>query len=252
MSWAEIGKALNSTIKDPEKFMPLDLLIQYNQDISDGKNICEYTTGGTRNIVVPVWAKSAKITACGGGGGGYASGGGGGGGGAAIVNSIFTIDKELNNTTISVVVGFGGSGAYYKYDDDLGDYAQIGPTSGTTTQIAALGMILNGGKGGSHTAGGESGGTGGGNGGLDGSGESGVSGAGGTGGKYNSLTVYSYGGGGGSLGAGGNGVFSATNEAVYGGNGSRGGGGGGCYSSSYNKANGGNGGSGYVKIEWLP
>ena len=88
MSDEKIKKYLNSTVGTGEE-LPLDLLIQYRQDLSDGKSIVEFTSSGTYNVLVPVWANSVRITAAAGGGGGYANqtGTGGGGGGGALVGA---------------------------------------------------------------------------------------------------------------------------------------------------------------------
>lgn len=273
MSWGEIGYALNSTVKDPSKFLPLDLLIQYNIDIANGTNVFENGTGGTYTVVVPVWASQAKITACGGGAGGGGSNQyynynaknyGGGGGGAAVLNQIYDVPESLRGTEIQITVGSGGTGmGSYGAQNSTKDRL---PEDGGATSISGLNITLDGGKAsaaGSGTAtfaGGAAGGAGGGAGGqwstkssvsptsiLDG--EAGASGAGGTG-----VTVAAYkymGGGGGSLGAGGN--ANASGKGV---SGTRGGGGGAGYVNvSYSTAGhyaGGNGGGGYVKIEWLP
>lgn len=249
MSWGEIKYAINSTL-GTSGFLPLDKLIPYNIDKSNGKDVAEFEKAGDYTTHIPVWANRVRITAAAGGGGGYASGGGGGGGGAAILNKIYTISDALKNTNISVSVGSGGGGCYYKYNDGTESYDSVGPYDGGNTTINAFNIALSGGKKGTSTAGGAAGGTGGGAGGYDSAGSAGVSGAGGTGGKYGSYGRY--GGGGGSVGAGGNGDYSTNSGNIYGGNGKYGGGGGGCYSSrSQDYAHGGTGGDGYVKLEWL-
>lgn len=239
MSWGEIKKAINSTL-GTSGFLPLDLLIQYNIDKTNGKDVVEFESSGTHTTHVPIWANNVRITAAAGGGGGFANDGGGGGGGAAILNELYTVPNALKNTNISVSVGGGGRGAYYSSDG----YVQ-GPYDGNNTRINAFNIMLVGGKHGTRTTGGAAGGTGGGAGGHSTAGSAGISGAGGNGG-------YRYGGGGGSLGAGGNGNYSNGEGDIYGGSGNRGGGGGGCYSDVGNSyAHGGNGGDGYVKLEWL-
>lgn len=264
MSWAEIGKALNSTVKDPEKFMPLDLLIQYRMDIQNKKNIYTRSTAGTEQVFVPIWATKAKITACAGGGGGglayvYSVTGtttrAGGGGGAAIIDEEVGVDADIRNSYISVTVGSGGTGAYVRADNTGEGYTQYNPSKGGNTTISALGISLIGGAAGGETAGGAAGGTGGGKGGdgayssssvsVDGS--PGISGSGGVG--YSSGS-NKFGGGGGSLGSGGK-ATSSGSSSNSGCNGSRGGGGGAISSTDSACNQGGNGGTGYVQIEWL-
>lgn len=264
MSWAEIGKALNSTVKDPENFMPLDLLIQYRMDIQNKKNIYTRNTSGTEQVFVPIWATKAKITACAGGGGGglayvYSVTGtttrAGGGGGAAIIDEEVEVSADIRNSYISVTVGSGGKGAYVIADASGESYTQYNPSKGRNTTISALGISLIGGAAGGETTGGAAGGTGGGKGG-DGAyssssvsvdGYPGISGSGGVG--YTSGS-NKFGGGGGSLGSGGEATSSAS-SSNSGCDGSRGGGGGAILSTGHACNQGGNGGTGYVKIEWL-
>nr|DAQ90137.1 MAG TPA: hypothetical protein [Caudoviricetes sp.] len=247
MSWGEIKKAINSTL-GTSGFLPLDKLIQYNIDKTNGKDVVEFVSSGNYTTHIPVWANRVRITAAAGGGGGYANNGGGGGGGAAILNNIYTISDALKNTDIRVKVGSGGSGAYYIYTESDG-YTIKGPYDGSDTTITAFNIKLLGGKKGTRSAGGEAGGTGGGAGGLNSAGSAGISGAGGTGGAY---SRFNYGGGGGSLGAGGDGDYNSSSGKAEGGSGTRGGGGGGAY-ANYGRdyGTGGNGGTGYVKFEWL-
>lgn len=259
MSWAEIGKALNSTVKDPEKFMPLDLLIQYRIDIQNKKNIYTRGTAGTEQVYVPIWATKAKITACAGGGGGgfkeakiYA----GGGGGDAILDKEVEVDEGLRNSYISVTVGYGGSGAYLSYDESNDTYVPHSPTKGGNTTISAFRISLIGGGAGEKNTGGAAGGTGGGKGGdgamsysaVSKDGSPGISGSGGTG---STNGQYQLGGGGGSLGSGGSANASGTNSTDNSSCKGSKGGGGGAFSSTSNSASGGSGGTGYVKIEWL-
>lgn len=264
MSWAEIGKALNSTVKDPEKFMPLDLLIQYRMDIQNKKNIYTRSTAGTEQVYVPVWATKAKITACAGGGGGglayvYSVTGtttrAGGGGGAAIIDEEVWVDADIRNSFISVTVGSGGKGAYARADDTGEGHTQYNPSKGGNTTISAFGISLTGGAAGGETTGGAAGGTGGGKGGdgalsyysISTDGSPGISGSGGTGYVNGNIKL---GGGGGSLGSGGK-ATSSERSSNSGCNGSRGGGGGAIRSTGSACDQGGNGGTGYVQIEWL-
>lgn len=260
MSWAEIGKALNSTVKDPENFMPLDLLIQYRIDIQNQKNIYTKSTSGTEKVYVPIWATKARITACaGGGGGGFkpASIYAGGGGGAAIIDKEVEVDADIRNSYISVTVGYGGSGAYGSYDESGETYVPHSPTKGGNTTIPDLGISLIGGGAGGATTGGAAGGTGGGKGGdgaisynsISTDGSPGISGSGGTGDVNGNIKL---GGGGGSLGSGGSANASNSSSSDSSScNGSKGGGGGAFNSSSSNSGKGGRGGTGYVQIEWL-
>lgn len=253
MSWGEIKKAINSTLGTSE-FSPLDKLIPYYIDKGSGDDIVEYTTPGVYTITVPIWASNARITACAGGGGGYANqtGTGGGGGGAAILNKLYTVPNAIKDTRISVSVGSGGDGCYYK-DGSGSSYDVFGPYDGGNTTISALNITLSGGKKGTGTSGGAAGGTGGGAGGnpgtrntAGGTGGAGVSGAGGKGASY-----YA-GGGGGSLGAGGAGSYGSGSGTPPGGDGKLGGGGGACSTpNSPIYAHSGKGGDGYLKIEWL-
>ena len=252
MSDKKIKEYLNSTL-GTSKFSPLDKLIPYNIDRSNGKDVAEFGSAGTYTTLVPIWANSVRITAAAGGGGGYANqtGTGGGGGGGAILNKLYTVPNAIKDTKISVSVGSGGGGCYYKDSSSPSGYDVFGPYDGGNTTISALNIALSGGKKGTGTAGGAAGGTGGGAGGnpgtrntAGGNGGAGVSGAGGNG------ATYYAGGGGGSLGAGGAGNY-ARNDA-HGGDGKLGGGGGACSTpNSPSYAHGGNGGDGYVKLEWL-
>ncbi len=253
MSDTKIKKYLNSTVGTDEE-LPLDLLLQYRQDLSDGKNIVEFTSSGTYNVLVPIWAKTVTITACAGGGGGafqkvsstlYAQGGGGGG--AAIVDKVVMIADNLKNTSIKIVVGNGGKGGGYYLDESNSTYKYPAAGDGGTTNISAFNISLTGGKGGTSSAGGTAGGAGGGEGGY--SSTNGTNGITGSGGKANN----SYGGGGGSLGAGGDGAyFNSDDYGTLGKAGVRGGGGG-AVGAKYAPNAGryaGSGGTGYVKLVW--
>lgn len=259
MSWAEIGKALNSTVKDPEKFMPLDLLIQYRIDIQNQKNIYTKSTAGTEKAYVPIWATKARITACaGGGGGGFkdASIYAGGGGGDAILDKEVEVDADIRNSYISVTVGSGGKGAYVIADASGEGHTQYNPSKGGNTTISALGISLTGGAAGGETIGGAAGGTGGGKGGdgaisyasISTDGSPGISGSGGAGDVNGNIQL---GGGGGSLGSGGSANASNSSSSDSSScNGSKGGGGG-AFASTSSNGKGGTGGAGYVQIEWL-
>lgn len=50
MSWGEIGNALNSTVKDPSKFLPLDVLITEKLDIISEKEAFYSVTPSTAVI----------------------------------------------------------------------------------------------------------------------------------------------------------------------------------------------------------
>lgn len=246
MSWGEIGYALNSTVKNPSEFLPLDLLIPYNIAVQDGMVVREFETPGVYKVSVPVWATKLKIHAACGGGGGGAGGGknyyhGGGGGAAAIMNQEYVLSGIEE---ITVVVGAGGIKGN---DNKVVTYAG---GDGGSTSIAEIGLTLKGGYGGtantssSKAYGGGAGGSGGGAGGKWGlNGEDSPFASGGL--------ANDTAGGGASLGAGGNGVGisgdsggSVTLPTKPG----RGGGGGAGY---YNSTDAAAGGNGYVKLEWL-
>lgn len=232
MSWAEIKKALNSTL-GTDKFISLDQLIKGGQQT--------FTSNGT--FVVPKGIEFIKVTACGGGAGGNGgstegssfSGGGGGGGAAAVADYLI---KVTSGQSIAITIGQGGTGASAE--------KQTG-ANGTATIIGSYLTLPGGLAGTSWQLGGEAGGSGGGNGGDGGStsniaekGEDGIRGRGGS--VYPTVaenTSQLGGGGGGSLGDGGD-----YGGSTYGSNsGSGGGGGGGAF-------NGGNGGNGICIIRW--
>lgn len=221
----------------------------------------EFEIPATYTVKIPPYVSKIKVTACGGGGAGCGDyygnssswgGGAGGGGGAAVLNKEIEV---TTNTIYTVVVGAGGLYVYDSTDATIRD--------GKTTTIGDF-LTLNGGTGAvykntsSGAVAGVSGGTGGGNGGQGDiyssklkqsatNGEDGVLGKGGSA-ESDSSTGYKCGGGGGSLGDGGdaceywdddNGNKLASIHGV------RGGGGAGTGSG------GGDGGDGYVKIEWI-
>lgn len=248
--WGEIGKALNSTIKNPANFESLDSMMR-----GIVGEIIVLDTPGTYIVSIPRIVKYVYVTACGGGGGGgkgnvsYGSpyngcGGGGGGGGQTIVKRMFDVSSK---DKLELVVGKGG--------DQL--------ESGTATIIDDL-IVLIGGSPGSSAAGTNNGGnqtvgiggTGGGyffdgvmesNDGATGEvnkGTSELNGDGGQGGK--GLDE------GGAGGAGYANNSTSVNAGINGSKGSGGGGGGGgrYIDGKITSSNGGAGGNGYIKIEW--
>jgi hypothetical protein len=214
-------------------------------DISQltGQNT-QYNSAGTYTLTVPASFTSMRLTLIGGGGGGASGGGGGGGGGL----SIAAFAGLTPGTTMTLVVGAGGTGGYgvFNYEPDRG--SQPGNTGASTTVAGYL--SASGGNGGgavtSWAAG--PGGAGGygsstygspGNAGTAPAAEGGM-----TGGKGgNSGANYGVGGAAGSYGA--------TAGRGYAG-GSYGGGGGGGDFQNYtnNDATGGTGGVGKAIVEF--
>lgn len=240
-----------------------------------GSGVQEWKEPGTYQFKVPETITKIKVTACGAGGGGaggstiYKSkkGSGGGGGGADAV-----VDKEYSVTPgsiLQVTIGKGGAG---------GQAGENGK-DGTATVIGEI-VTLAGGKGGvfqleGDGIGGEPGGSGGGRGGKGkfiiyssgtgilgkaDNGENSVSGKGGIGASAAKSQVDEYekissgGGGGASLGDGGNGAGRTSSDAVQssspGKMGSGGGAGGYTNKSDTSIQPGKAGGNGYAKFVW--
>ena len=248
--WGEIGKALNSTIKDQSKFESLDSMLR-----GIVGEIIVLDTPGTYTVRIPKIVKYAYVTACGGGGGGgkgnvsYSNtsngcGGGGGGGGQTVIKRVLDVSSKEK---LDITVGTGG--------------AQL--QAGTPTVIDDLITLIGGSPGGSATG--------------TNNGENQTAGSGGSGGGYYTDEGYTsnYGTmgerntGTGSLngdggiggrgldvgGAGGVGYNSNSTSVNAGKNGSKGSGGGGGGGGRYvngviTSSNRGKGGDGYVKIEW--
>ena len=224
----------------------------------------EYTTGGTRSIVVPAlpsgWPSISAlvwVNGAGGGGGGAAAspasgsdpaaGGGGGGGGS---NWLYTFSNVTPGATVSVSVGSGGSGGVYSTAANPFTPAGNGGDGGGTS--------VSGGGISASVAGG-----GGGGGGNLNNGSGGQSAFGGGGAANGAIGLYafrgvangsqgglSYMGIGGSGGIGLGGTLLAVGQT--GGQGS-GGGGGGADQSNANIAvgtpgNGGAGADGYATV----
>ncbi len=175
----------------------------------------------------PAWARRIEIWCVGGGGGGGsgrrgAAGTdrrGGGGGAAGSLSSDTFLASELGST-LSIVVGAGGTGAAAVTTNDTNG---VNATSGGASQVTDAGTIIMTGAGGTAAGGGQSG-------------------AGGAGGASSGTAfgLSNQGGNGGANGAGSGG--GSINCA----RGPGGGGGGGAVTSANAASAGGAGGNGYA------
>ena len=255
------GGTTPSVTKTAEGGQTVEVLL----DIQKNTSVSQKVFTASEDILLSPEIKSYDVFLVGGGGGGGVTGqdsasggsyGGGGGGGYTTTQSNLAV---TGLTSVSIVVGAGGTGAEYNHSQHKTTPGTAGGAS--TVTIGETVYQAKGGSPGSSSSGGvggSNGGSGSGNGGSDG-----VPGQGTTTRAFgeSSGTLYAGGGGGaggyGGDGGGGNGSTKnqeSEHKGLPGTANTGGGGGGGFYEYSSGGSGthgfGGNGGSGIVILRW--